>query len=386
MGHRCLRVHLCFGDWLFWQRAGGFHYRGGLKKWPQWLERFLLKHGVSEIVLLGEQRDHHKTAVALAKKHGLHVSVTEWGYLRPDWITFERDGMSGNTCFTKNPEEIARIAEGLPEPDFEVRYPDSFFELARNGFFADVGTWVFGFLYPGYRSHLLMNPLTLYICTGLRKWKAARNSGEANARVQALADEAEGTPYFVFPMQIEADFQVRAYSKYTGLESALRDVIGSFARHAPTTHRLVVKMHPMDPGVRPWEKMIARIASEYSAEGRVELIDGGSFGRLAARSAGVVTINSTCGVEAIMHNVPVKTLGECLYDVPELTFCGALDGFWKNAKPPRESLCYDYIKAIAACIQIKGGFFSESGLAAAVEGAAKRLHEGLVNAPIRQLG
>jgi hypothetical protein len=37
---------------------------------------------------------------------------------------------------------------------------------------------------------------------------------------------------------------------------------------------------------------------------------------------------------------------------------------------------------MAACIQIKGGFFSESGLAAAVEGAAKRLHNGLVNQAI----
>jgi len=386
MGHRCLRVHLCFGDWLFWQRAGGFHYRGGLKKWPQWLERFLLKHGVSEIVLLGEQRDHHKAAVALAKKHNLHVTVTEWGYLRPDWITFERDGMSGNTCFTKNPEEIARIAEGLPEPDFNVRYPDSFFQLAVNGLVADVGTWVFGFLYPGYRSHLLMNPLALYICTGLRKWRSSRNLKETHRRVNDLAESADHSPYFVFPMQIEADFQVRAYSKYNGLESALRDVIGSFALHAPNTHRLVIKMHPMDPGVRPWKRIVARIASEYKVEGRVELLDGGSFGELATRSSGVVTINSTCGVEAIMSGVPVKTLGECLYDIPGLTFQGPLDHFWNKAEPPKTPLRQQYISAIAACIQVKGGFFSKSGLAAAVDGAAKRLHCGLVNQPIRQIG
>jgi len=382
MGHHCLRVHLCFGDWLFWRRAGGFHYRGGLGTWPEWLERFLLKNGVTEIVLLGEQRDHHKAAVALAKKHNMHVTVTEWGYLRPDWITFERDGMSGNTCFTKDPDEIAQIAEGLPEPDFEVRYPDSFFQLAVNGLVADVGTWVFGFLYPGYRCHLLMNPLALYICTGLRKWKAARNSEQANSRVKALADAAERSPYFMFPMQIEADFQVRAYSKYTGLESALRDVIGSFALHAPTSRRLIIKVHPMDPGVRPWKRIVARIASEYKAEARVELIDGGSFGELATRSSGVVTINSTCGVEAIMTGVPVKTLGESLYDIPGLTFQGALDHFWSKAEPPKTPLRQQYISAIAACIQIKGGFFSAEGLKALVEDAAIRLDKGMVNFPL----
>ena len=230
-----------------------------------------------------------------------------------------------------------------------------------------------------------MNPLALYICTGLRKWRASWNSEETNRRVKALADSAERSPYFIFPMQIEADFQVRAYSKYNGLESALRDVIGSFALHAAATYRLVVKIHPMDPGVRPWKRIVARIASECGVGARVEVIDGGSFGKLAVHSAGVVTINSTCGLEAIMSRVPVKTLGECLYDVPGLTFHGKLDGFWKNAKPPLETLRHEYIKAIAACIQIKGGFFSKSGLAAAVEGASKRLHEGIVNQPIRGL-
>ena len=385
MGHRCLRIHVCFADWIFWGRAGGIHYRGSLKKWPQWLEEFFSRHGVTDIVLLGEQRDHHKTAGVLARKHNIRVAVTEWGYLRPDWITFELEGMSGNSCFTKDPKEIVRIAEGVEDPDFTVRHRDSFFELARNGFIADVGNWIFGFLYPGYRSHLLTNPLMLYIATGLHRWRAARNSGKSNRRVQELGEGAAQHPYYVFPMQIEADYQVRAYSKYPGLKSALRDVIGSFSLHAPARHRLVVKLHPMDPAMRPWKQIISRIASEFGTQDRVELIDGGGFDDLANRSAGVVTINSTCGVGAIMAGVPVKTLGEALYHVPGLTFHGSLDRFWTDASPPDVALRHAYIKAVAACIQIKGGFFCESGLAAAVEGAAKRLHAGLVNKPIRQL-
>jgi capsular polysaccharide export protein len=293
--------------------------------------------------------------------------------------------MSGNSCFTKNPKEIMRIAESLPEPDLTVRYPDSFFELAKNGFFADVGNWFFGFLYPGYRSHLLMNPLLLYIFTGVHRWRAAKNEPNTNRRVRELSASADMQPYFVFPMQIEADYQVRAYSKYTGLESALHDVIGSFSLHAPSNHRLVVKLHPMDPATRPWKRIVSRIAMEYGTENRVELIDGGGFDDLAKRSAGVVTINSTCGVGAIMAGVPVKTLGEALYDVPGLAFQGPLDRFWEDAKPPEVDLGKAYIKSIASCIQMKGGFFSESGLEAAVEQAAKRLHEGLVNEPIHRI-
>jgi capsular polysaccharide export protein len=384
MGHRCLRIHVCFADWIFWGRTGGIHYRGSLKKWTPWLEDFLIKNGVSDIVLLGEQRGHHKAAAVLARKHKIRITVTEWGYLRPDWITFELEGMSGNSCFTKDPKEIKRIAESLPEPDFTVRYPDSFFELARNGFIADVGNWVFGFLYPGYRSHLLMNPLMLYVFTGLHRWRAARNSAGANRRVGELCEGAARQPYFVFPMQIEADYQVRAYSKYTGLESALRDVIGSFSLHAPANSRLVVKLHPMDPATRPWKRIVARIASEYGAQDRVELIDGGPFDELAKRSAGVVTINSTCGVGAIMAGVPVKTLGEALYDVPGLTCHGPLDCFWTDAESPEIDLGRAYTKAVAACIQIKGGFFTRAGLSALVEEAALRLDRDMVNLPLNK--
>jgi capsular polysaccharide export protein len=384
MGHRCLRIHVCFADWIFWGRTGGIHYRGSLKRWTPWLEDFLIKNGVSDIVLLGEQRDHHKVAGNLAGKHGVRLIVTEWGYLRPDWVTFELEGMSGNSCFTRDPKEIKQIAEGLPDPDFTVRYPDSFFELARNGFVADVGNWFFGILYPGYRSHLLMNPLLLYISTGIHRWRAAKNEPNTNRRVRELSASADKQPYFVFPMQIEADYQVRAYSKYTGLESALRDVIGSFSLHAPANSRLVVKLHPMDPATRPWTGIVSRIASEYGAQDRVELIDGGSFDELAKRSAGVVTINSTCGVGAIMAGVPVKTLGEAIYDVEGLTFQGPLDCFWTTAQPPDIALRQAYTKALAACIQIKGGFFSTSGLAALVDEAAERLDKSLLNLPLNK--
>jgi capsular polysaccharide export protein len=375
---------VCFADWIFWGRTGGIHYRGSLKRWTPWLEDFLIKNGVSDIVLLGEQRDHHKVAGNLAGKHGVRLIVTEWGYLRPDWVTFELEGMSGNSCFTRDPKEIKQIAEGLPDPDFTVRYPDSFFELARNGFVADVGNWFFGILYPGYRSHLLMNPLLLYISTGIHRWRAAKNEPNTNRRVRELSASADKQPYFVFPMQIEADYQVRAYSKYTGLESALRDVIGSFSLHAPANSRLVVKLHPMDPATRPWTGIVSRIASEYGAQDRVELIDGGSFDELAKRSAGVVTINSTCGVGAIMAGVPVKTLGEAIYDVEGLTFQGPLDCFWTTAQPPDIALRQAYTKALAACIQIKGGFFSTSGLAALVDEAAERLDKSLLNLPLNK--
>jgi capsular polysaccharide export protein len=87
-------------------------------------------------------------------------------------------------------------------------------------------------------------------------------------------------------------------------------------------------------------------------------------------------------VTAIKAGKPVKTLGQAIYDVPGLVFQGSLDDFWTNAQPPDTILKKAYLRAMAACIQVKGGFFSESGLRAAVEESAYRLDKNLVNSPI----
>ena len=147
----------------------------------------------------------------------------------------------------------------------------------------------------------------------------------------------------------------------------------------------MIKLHPMDPGFRAWGRIIANAASRVGAADRVVFVENGSFEFLVKRCAGVVTVNSTAGVTAIKAGKPVKTLGEAVYDIPGLTFQGPLDEFWCKPGRPDPALAKAYIKLMAACIQVKGGFFSESGLAAAVDGAAKRLHEGLVNAPICQV-
>ena len=58
-------------------------------------------------------------AIEAAKARGVAVIVTDYGYLRPDWITLERDGMGGNSLFPRDPAEIRRLAKGLSLPEFQ---------------------------------------------------------------------------------------------------------------------------------------------------------------------------------------------------------------------------------------------------------------------------
>ena len=124
LGCRVTGINLCFGDQLFWRGPARVNYRGRLADWPDFLRRFLQGENVTDIVLLGEQRHYHKEAVKIAQSCGVRVTVTDYGYLRPDWITLERDGMGGNSCFPKDPEEIRRLATDVPLPEKNRQYLD----------------------------------------------------------------------------------------------------------------------------------------------------------------------------------------------------------------------------------------------------------------------
>jgi len=382
LGNRCVKINLSFSDWFFWRSKKAWNYRKSLHEWEFYLSEFIDREKVTDIILLSEQRDHHKAAVKLAKERGIRLTVTEWGYLRPDWITLERDGMSGSSVFSRDPMEILKLAKGTPSPDFIQKHKDCFRAMAIQGLIGDIGNWLFWFLYPGYKSHLLANPIKLYISTALKKWNSSRKLVETRRTIHRWFAKPKENPVFVVPMQIEADYQVRAYSKYRNLVEMLEEVVESFGRSAPENARLLIKLHPMDPGFRSWGRIIAQAADRFVVGKRVVFIDGGSFEFLVKHCAGVVTVNSTAGVTAMKAGKPVKTLGQAIYDVPGLVFQGSLDDFWTNAQPPDTILRKAYIRAMAACIQVKGGFFSETGLRAAVEESAYRLDKNLVNSPI----
>lgn len=378
-GHECYRINLRLADWIYWRRRGAVNYRGSLGKWSEYLSLFYDRLGITDIVLLGEQRSYHKVAVELARLRGIRVTVTDWGYLRPDWITLERDGMSGNTSFTKDPDRILELGRQLEEPDLEPRYSEPLGRLAFQNVSGDILSSLFLPFYPGYRSYLPNNPILGYISTGIRMARSHRRAAETRKFVDSVLKEVPNHPFFVFPMQMEGDFQIRAYSRYSDLYVAVEQIIASFARHAPRECRLLIKLHPWDTGLRPWGRISRRLARRFGAANRVLFMDGGSFEELTAHCRGVVTINSTTGVTALKVGAPVITLGSCLYDIPGLTFQGKLDDFWVKSAPPDPELRDAFIKAIAGCIQIKGGFFSEEGLAAVLDQAAERLSGNRVN-------
>ena len=380
LGHEAWRINLCLGDRLFWQGPGASDFRGRLEDWPDFFSAFCRRHRITDLVLLGEQRPYHKPAIALARARGIAVTVTDFGYLRPDWVTLERDGMGAESRFPRDPAAIRALAARCPPPDLREHHRDSFATQARWDVIfhlASLLPWPF----PHYESFLLHAPLPAYLATGLRLLLRRRETRAAAATLAAAA--ARGGPLFLFAMQMETDYSIRAYSRFPDMDTAIAETVASFARHAPPEAQLLVKVHPLDPGLKAWARRVRRMAAAHGVEGRVAYLGGAlPMEQVIARCRGTVTVNSTVGVKAIAMGCATLPLGQAIYDVPGLAWQGGLDRFWGEAPPPDPALAAEFIRALAASLHVRGCYYARPGLDVAVAGAVWRLHLGVLNAPL----
>ena len=379
LGHGVHRINLCLGDKLFWRGPGAVDFKARKEKWPAFIAAFLDTHAITDIVLLGEQRFYHRVAIAAAKARGISVVATDFGYLRPDWIVFEFDGLGRDSQFPRDPAAILALAETLPPPDLSTRYRDSFLNQAVMDVAYHVASLIPGF-FRHYESHQIYHPFQVYAGTLFRIVTRRRANRRADAIIGRL--KRSGGPLFLMAMQMETDFSVRAYSAYADLDTAIEEVTRSFARHASPDAQLLIKVHPLDPAVKNWYRRVTAIAKRAGVPDRVHYLGGGNLGDITESVQGVITINSTVGLRAIVDRLPTHAMGEALYKIPGLTHEGPLDRFWTEGRPPDPELREAFLRGIAHCLQIRGVYYARPGLDAAVDAAVHRLHHGLINQPV----
>src|SRR5690606_16986124 len=159
------------------------------------------RHGVTHLVLLGEQRFYHRRAIEAARRHGAEVIATDFGYLRPDWITFERNGMSADSEFPREPEAIRRLAAQSGPFEQKRKFQDSFFQQVVWDMAYHLLSSLLRVLYPFYDSHQVYHPVMVYIGTGIRiALRKLWRDRQADALTGWLRNNREA--YFVFPLQM----------------------------------------------------------------------------------------------------------------------------------------------------------------------------------------
>jgi capsular polysaccharide export protein len=379
-GHGVGRVNFCAGDLLDWGRRPAWCYRGQPAELRPYFEDLLPEQGITDLVLFGDQRPVHRPAIELARERGVRVYVFEEGYVRPNWLTLERDGVNANSALPRDPDWYRAVARQLPEVGEGTPVRSRLWVRAARDLVHHVANGANPLLFPRYRTHRPHHAAIEYAGWVRRFARLPLHRRRDDELIRRLIGEVQR--FFLVPLQLNSDVQIRTHSSFAGMPALIETVMKSFAAVAPADTALVIKNHPLDTGLVAYASLIARLAAEFALQGRVHYLETGHLPTLLEHASGVVTVNSTTGLSALIHGRPTLALGNAIYDLPGLTDQSGLDNFWRDGEPPDASLVHAFRNTVIHTTQVNGGFYEEPAIALALHGIQRLLN---VPSPLEEL-
>ena len=369
-GATVIKVNFNGGDWLFTRRRAFeavVDYRGTMDEWPAAFEALIARHRIDTILLFGDCRPVHLPAVAIAKRLGLEIGVFEEGYLRPDFVAIERDGVNNHSTLPKDPA-FYRSVDAPPAASTRP-VGSTFGSAARWGmlYYCAASLGARRFRHHQYHRALGWFECRFWIRSAWRKLYYRLRERRTEQRFIGKSP----TKYFLAVLQTSGDSQVRVHSPFQTVERFIEQVIRDFAAHAPADVELAIKHHPLDRGFSDHQRLIEGLVTELGIEGRCHYLHDQHLPTLLRRAIGVVTINSTVGLSAIGAGVPVAVCGEAIYDIEGLVYQGPLARFWTEATDhrPDYALWQAFRNVLVATTQFNGSFYKahpDAGFASGV--------------------
>ena len=348
------------GDALNWRRSGAIRFKGTAQAWVDQIQQLAQ---FTDIVVFGEAGPYNRAVLAASDSLPARVWVLENGYFRPDWVTVERNGVNGSSA-------LPRFRDGYPEPAPPLVEPVAIGKILPHHV-ANISLYhtvqiLGGALYPRYAAPYVFSPLKQ--CAGhIRRYVSLAFRRPENCDADVI--KARGA-FFIACLQREGDAQLLRYSRYGDNRAFLTAVIQSFAARAPATARLVVKNHPLDPGLVNLRAVTLQLARDHGLASRVDFIDGGNLAALCRASLGMVVNNSSAALSALGFHTPVKVLGDAFFDFEGLTDQQPLDGFWSAPEAPDTALFTRFRAHVIAQSQVNGNFHEPHAILPTARGIA----------------
>lgn len=373
-GDKIIRVNACGGDVWDWPLAHTKRFHKKNVFWGAWIADLMDREEVTDLHVFGDWRPMHREAVLLAKLRGLRVWAYEEGYLRPDYITMESGGVNGLSSLPGTREEMTRLAATCPTPAVPQKLgnPQVYKTWMAIGHYAGtIFMWPFFWHFQTHRpqsaSHEVWGWFLRVLSRARRKKRSAK---ELKAAYRSRA------PYFLFPLQLDSDSQVRRYSPYSGMKEAIACVLTSFASAAPGNTHIIIRNHPLDNGLIDYATFIDSFAKACGIRERVHFVEGAKANRMMDKSIGVVVLNSTIGITALRLGKPVYCVGTAIYAMEGLAINSeqmSLDDFWQQKRAPQRDALADFERVLKTHALINGNFYTPEGIDTAIDGILRRL-------------
>lgn len=121
--------------------------------------------------------------------------------------------------------------------------------------------------------------------------------------------EAGSGPFLFVPLQVKGDTQIGVHGGWMNSIPAFIDEVVRASRHLPEGWRVVFREHPSDREGNA-EQLGRLVGPRVAVDNTTDTFE------LVRRSSGVVTINSSVGMQALLFGKPVLALGRANFTVP----------------------------------------------------------------------
>ncbi len=338
--------------------------------WPRFLEAFLDQHPVTDIVLYGDTRDIHAAARHIAKDRGLQIHCFEEGYLRPYWVTYERDGTNGHSRLmgTSLSEMRAALAGRPPEVQDAPAQWGALWQHTLAGMMYHLRILLFNRPYRRVRPHRAISVWQEALLHTARLFLFPVHVIER--RIESRRLRISGANYHLVLLQLAHDASFRDHSDFGHISEFINECCQGFARGAPRHHRLVFKTHPLEDGREPIKALIRKAAKDNGIADRVQMIRGGKLGEMLDLASTAVTVNSTAGQQVLWRGLPLKAFGRSVYSKPEFVSHQPIHEFFAQPRRPDHDAYLVYRQYLLETSQFPGGFYTAEGRADVIRNVA----------------
>ncbi|WP_372572440.1 capsule biosynthesis protein [Ruegeria jejuensis] len=361
-GAETWRVGFNAGDQAFWRHAARYiPYRGTLADWPDALSALLDRHGVTDVVLYGDARPIHANAIRIARARGVKVHVFEEGYLRPYWVTYERDGSNGHSRLMHM--SVAQMQDDLDHSDHDSPPPPAHWgDMREHIFYGALYHWFVMFRNRRYRNFQPHRefPVTTEFKLYLKRLLLMPVHA-IERRIATLRVRGGGFPYHLALLQLEQDSSFQNHSPFARMTEFLDALFKGFAEGAPGHHHLVIKAHPLENDRVPLRQEVRRLAREHGIGARVHYVRGGKLAQLLDHARSAVTVNSTSGQQVLWRGIPLKIFGTAVYAKPEFVSDQPLAAFFEGPARPDKDAYRCYRRYLLETSQVPGGYYARKG-------------------------
>lgn len=363
-GASARRVAFNAADEMEWNQIGPLdRFNDDEARFAEWLVQHVEAHGITDVVVYGDTRPVHRIALTVAKQRGLRTHCLEEGYIRPRWVTYEREGNNGNSpLMAISLPRMARALGATMEPPDEAA-PATWGDTRQHLWYSAL--YHFRCLLPtmrygrlrGHRNKPLLTECAWY-------WLRAAKAPWIRARrgLQQWRLLRSDKTFHLCLLQLSFDASMQVHSDYGSTAEFVEDVIDAFAEGAGSDDYLVFKAHPFEDGRERLGRVIRDLAYDLGVGDRVIFIDGGKkLASLLDRARAAITVNSTGAQQALWRGLPVAALGRAIYKKPGLVSEQSLSGFMRHPRRPDLRSFWLFRQFLIETSQVAGSFYSRAG-------------------------